>query len=339
MTAPVSGTRSLISTILTLKQLQQEDAKQQLLRDQLGVTRAATNEQMLGHLGALASSLPDAKVMLPHIESLAKSTGLDPEVLTTIFSNAVPGSDVTKSSVIAKGVKEAGDTINQPAAFSNLVGQQPSELGATGELNDLHKFLFQGAHQYLSSLPPEGKQAFGASVAQKVANGQTVGEALQDQLFAALPQEEQIAAIKIGKGLAPSASEIIQGRLGAARLKIDENIASANAAYQQAQIEAAMAEAQSKLKGTDLSKATELLKSIQVQQQFLTKQASTLTEEGKIQNIATLNSFYKQLRQIDPALGAYFQDVPVAPGKTPDLAAPGVGSAIIQTLRNKGGAP
>lgn len=326
MTAP-SGAQQLIQTILTIRGLQQQDATLALAREQFGLTKAATGEQMLGHIGALASSLPDPKVLLPHIDSIAGRTGLDPETLRTIFSSAVPGEAVTKSDVVARGAKAAGPAIEQPAAYAGLVGQQPGQL----QMDALSNLIFQGAHQYISGLPPEQRQTFNAGVASKVGMGQTLGEALNDQIFSHLPADQQADAVRIGKGLAPSAGEVIQGRLGAGNLALQQNIAAAEAAYHTMQVTAAMAEAKARLKGADLDKALSLIKNISDYQQFLTKNSGTFTEEGQVHNNAALNAMYKELQAVDPNVGSLFEPVDI----NKPLSATSPFGAFMQKVRQK----
>lgn len=321
------GAQQLIQTILTIRGLQQQDAAAALAREQFGLAKAATGEQMLGHIGALASSLPDPKVLLPHIESIASRTGLDPETLQTIFSNATPTESVTKSKVLARGVESAGTALDQPAAYSNLVGAQPGQL----EMDDLNKLIFQGAHQYIGALPPEQRKTFNAGVATKVGMGQTLGEALNDEIFSHLPKDQQAEAIRIGKGLAPNAGEIIQARLGAGNLALQQNVAAANAAYQTMQASAAMAEANARLQGKQKDDAIQLIKQIADFQQFLTKNSGTFTEEGQLQHTASLNAMYKELQKIDPHIGSLYEPVDI----TKPLSATSPFGAFMQKLRQK----
>lgn len=326
MTAP-SGAQQLIQTILTIRGLQQQDAAAALAREQFGLAKAATGEQMLGHVGALASSLPNPKVLLPHIESIASRTGLDPETLRTIFSNAAPGEAVTKGAAVARGAAAAGSAIDQPAAYAGLVGAQPGQL----EMDDLSKLIFQGAHQYIGALPPEQRKTFNAGVASKVGLGQTLGEALNDEIFSHLPPEQQTDAIRIGKGLAPSAGETIQARLGAGNLALQQNIAASESAYHTMQVTAAMAEANAKLKGKHLDDALTLIKNISDYQQFLTKNSGTFTEEGQVRNNAALNAMYAELQKIDPDVGSLFEPVDIAK----PLSATSPFGAFMQKLRQK----
>lgn len=327
MGTSVSPSQGLVQTILTIRGLQQQDAAAQLAREQFGLTQAATQEQMLGHLGTLASSLPDPKVLLPHVQELSQRTGLSPDVLTTIFSNAAPSASATTDAAVAAGVKNAGDSIDLPAAFAHLVGQQPGAL----EQDSLSKVMFQGAHQYLSNLPDDQRQLFNAGVATRLGQGQTLGQALQDQIFAALPKDQQQQAILIGKGLAPSAGEVIQGRLGAAKQALDENAAASNSAYQQMQIEVAKAEAQSKLNGPQLDKALTLIKNIGDFQQYLAKNSGTFTPLGQQQNNASLNAMYEELKSIDPQIGAMFEPVPT----DKPLSATSPMGAFLQKMRQQ----
>lgn len=326
MTAP-SGAQGLIQTILTIRGLQQQDAAAALAREQFGLAKAATGEQMLGHIGTLASSLPDPTVLLPHVQSIADRTGLDPATLTTIFSNAAPSEGVTKGAVVAKGVKAAGDAINQPAAYSNLVGAQPGGL----EQDAFHGLLARQATEWITSQPPEKQQMFKAGIASQLALGKSLGEATIDQTLAMMSPEEQKHIVEIGKGLAPTAGDVIQGRLGAGKLALDQNVAAANAAYQTMQATAAMAEANARLTGKTRDEAQALIKQISDYQQFLTKNSGTFTEEGQVRNNAALNTMYMELKKIDPQIGSLFEPVPI----DKPLSATSPFGAFMQKMRQK----
>lgn len=302
MTGP-SPVQSMIGTILQLKRFQLDEEAAALAEKQYGLGRAATTEQVTSGLRALASSVPDPKVFLPHVQELAGRTGLPEDLLNTIFSQSAPSTAVTRDAAVARGAGAAGTSLDASAASTQIAGAQPGELAQ----DDLQKLLFTGARSHFESLPPEQQQGFNRGVLTRVAKGQTMGEALNDELFAALPKEQQSLAVEIGKGLAPSAGDVIQGRLGTARLKLEENNQAAEAAYRQLQIDAAMAEAKNKLSGSQQSQALEVLKAIQNQQQFLSKNSGTFTEEGQIQQTAALNALYSQLKAIDPHIGGIFE--------------------------------
>lgn len=334
MTAPVSGSQGLIQTILTIKQLQSQEEAQRLAREQLGLSRsefelrqASTGAQLLGSLGQLASALPDAKKLLPHVASIAKRTGLDEATLNTIFSEAVPASDVTKAGVLQRGVAKAGGALEEPTAFANLAGVQPGQL----ELDDMNKLIFQGAHQWLSNLPDDKKKVFNARVATKLGSGMNLGDALNEEIMMNAPAEIQQQAAMIGARLAPSADAIVQGRLGAGNLALQTRLGEIDGAYKQAQVNVAMEEAKARFKAQPdkLQAATEVIKAISDLQQFQIKNSATLTPEGQEQQNATLNGLIDRLNQIDPELGKNFMKIDL---KQP-LAATGPLDAIRQSMR------
>lgn len=324
MTAPnTSGTQSLINTIMMIRQLQAQDFAQQLQTQQQALDRqrlsiaqaaeanteaatksqiASTGEQMLGHLGVLASSLPDPKVLLPHVQDIANRTGLDAETIKTIFENAAPDVAATRNAAIARGVDASGGAIDVPSAYAALTG---GGQGATS-LDQLHSTIFQGVQGYLQKLPPDQRKLFNAGVLQKIGTGQTLGEALNDQIFATLPPEQQQQAIQIGKGLAPSASEVIQARLGAGQLALQTNAQEVDAAYKTIQGQAALMEAQARLKGAAQEQAVQLIKQLTDYQQFLSKNSSTFTPQGQVEVNGGYNALIDKLSAIDPQVAKNF---------------------------------
>lgn len=324
MTSPIQG---MIQTILTIKQIQNQDAARALAERQFGLSEASTTEQVTSGLRALASSLPDPKVLLPHVQQLADRTGLPGDLLTDIFSNAAPSVDTTRSAAVARGARSAGTSLDQPAASVAITGQTPGGL----QSDALQEILQRGAQDYYNTLTPERQQGFNAAVLTRVGKGQTMGEALQDELFAALPEDQQQEAIKIGKGLAPSADSVIQGRLGAARLKLEENSQAAESAARQLQLQIAQTEADARLTGTEHDKVINILKAISDQQEFMARNSGTFTPEGQVQQNAALNSFYAELRKIAPSVGAIFEDLPL--DKTVTATSPF--GAFMQKVRQK----
>lgn len=324
MTSPIQG---MVATIINLKHLQLAQDAQDLAERQFGLSQAATTDQVTTGLRALASSLPDPKVLLPHVQTIAQRTGLPEDLVNTIFSSAAPNVSATRDRAVAQGAAQVGGALDVPAAYAGVVGEQPGGLASDA----LTQTLMRGAQDYLGKAPPDQQQSFHAGLLTRVAKGQTMGEALNDELFAALPKDEQSLAVQIGKGLAPSAQDIVQNRLGAAGLKIRENELAATSAYQQLQVSAALAEARSKLSGQQQERAIEVLKSIQNQQQFLSKNSGTFTPEGQIQQSAALNALYDELKKIDPEIGGIFQPIDTKTG----LTATSPFGAFFQKLRQQ----
>lgn len=303
MTSPIQG---MISTIIAIKQIQNQDAARDLAERQFGLAQASNTEQVTSGLRTLASSLPDPKVLLPHVQQFASRTGLPENLLTDILSNAVPGIDVTRGAAVSRGAQGLGTALDRPAATAAIAGTNESGLATDA----LQSMLTKGAQDFYQQLPPERQQGFHAAVLTRVGKGQSMGEALQDELFAALPPDQQENAVKIGKGLVPSADSTIQARLGAARLKLEENAQAAESAARQLQLQIAMTEADSKLTGAQHDKAINILKAISDQQEFMARNSGTFTPEGQVQQNASLNAFYEELKKIDPHLGSIFEPLP-----------------------------
>jgi hypothetical protein len=302
MPTPIS---EVVRTIVSLRQLQLQEAAQQLARHQGEVSAQSSFSSML-------PGLDDPNALLPHLSQFAQTTGLPEDVLQTIVQHTPASSSTTKSRAVQTGAAELGGGADQTSALVDLTGLTPGVYAT----DQLRRQLSQGASEYYGSLRPAERDAFHAGVLQNIATGQDVGTAatstaVADFMNRASPEvKDQI--IKIGKGLAPSASEDAQLQLGFANYRNNMRATEANIANESLRTQAALAEARAKLSGKAFDDANTLLEKRDALLQNMVKTSATLTPAGVQTLSETINAYNEQLRRIAPDIYGPSGTVPLS---------------------------
>lgn len=298
-----SPTGQLVQTIFNLRQLQQRDEAQKLARDAFGLNQqefaqqqASAQEAQVAQLTQILQNTQDPQALMQHIPEISQKTGYSEGLLKTLMQNVKPSTETTRAGVVSRGVASAGAAIEQPAAYSTLVGQQPGQLAG----DDYQKTLMEAAKEYYSTLPADKKAAFDQGVAQKAATGQKPGEAAIDLALAGLPKQQLTLAAQIGADLVPSASQDLQIKLGYAQLRVQQQEILAQSADREAAIMAGLREAQMRGKSEQSTKIVELLKELREAKAEGLNNASTYNKVGKTLNNATINVILEQLRMAAP---------------------------------------
>jgi hypothetical protein len=298
-----SPTGQLVQTIFNLRQLQQRDEAQKLAREQFGLqqsefgqNQASAQEAQVAQLTQILQNTQDPQALMQHIPELSQKTGYSEGLLKTLMQNVKPSTETTRAGAVSRGVAAAGGAIDQPAAYSTLVGQQPGQLSA----DTYQKTLMDAAKEIYSTLPADQKAAFDQGVAQKAATGQHPGEAAIDIALSHLPKQQLTLAAQIGANLVPGASQDAQLKLGYSQLRVQQQEIIAQSADREAAIMAGLREAQMKAKPEQTNKIVEILSQLRQAQSEALNNASTYTKIGKTINNATMNALLEQLRQIAP---------------------------------------
>ena len=322
MSSPISG---LIQTIVSLKEIQQRDAAAKLAREQFGLqeqefglNQAKAQESTIAMLQDLAHNVTDQSQLEPLIGPLAKHTGLTEDAVSKVLHSTPSSVATTTAAAVQSGAKQLAGSADVPAAQAAL-NAQPGALA----LDELHHQIFSGAGGYLDELKtknPKAYQDFNAQVAMKTGTGMSLGDAMIDSAVQNLSQSERNQLVRIGKGLAPSASETEQLRVAWAGKRLEQRQLDQMAANEDFHNSLALSEARTKLSGEGFKTVNELLKEKRTAVQDFIKGGPTLTEQGIEQQRATINGINAQLRAIAPDIfgpGGTAEAKDLKPGETP----------------------
>lgn len=292
-----SNIQGMLQTIIGLRNLQLQEAAQELQRRQ----------QQIGAIGqfqGLAQNTSDPSQLSSIIPRYSDVTGVDPSILGTIAKNTPPTTATTKSTAVASGARQLGGSMDVPAATQELGGMTP---GAAAR-DKLVAGLFGGTSDYYQGLSPEQRQGFHQGVLQATATGQDVGSAAMSTATADFmqraPKETRDEIIRIGKGLAPSASEQSQLQLGYARYRLDQRNIESSLAFEDIRTRAALMSAQGQLDKGAFQETNDILNKKAALVESWTKNAGsgTLTPAGMQEFRQLINSYNAQLRQAAPTV-------------------------------------
>jgi hypothetical protein len=320
MPSPISG---LLQTIIALRQLQMQQAAQELQREQLGISRQ--NSQLGAQQGfqSMLQGLDQPTSMMPFAGQYAQTTGLSQPNVETMIQHTPAASATTRSRSMQSGAQQLGGSQDVAGATQLISGQTPSET----ENDKLMKRILGETSDYYSTLTPEQRQGFHKGVLQRVTTGQDVGSAAasaaQEDFFSRANKETKDRIVAIGKGLLPSGSEDEQMRLGWARYRQEEKQLLDMADFRRMQLAASESEARQRLDAAAFKELDDLIKASSGLLEFGVRSSSTLTPEGMADFRQKYNAMNEQIRRIAPDIygpkGSHpIQDLPkgTMPGAT-----------------------
>lgn len=290
-----SNIQGLLQTIIGLRDLQLREAAQELQRKQQQVGA-------IGQFQQLAQNTSDPSQLSSIIPQFAQTTGLTPDVLNTMLSATPPTTATTRGRAIQQGAKQLGGSQDVAAATTELTGMTP---GATAR-DKLMEHLFGGTSDYYSNLNPQQQQGFHQGILQAVATGQDVGSAAMSMATADFmgraPKETRDEIVRIGKGLAPSASEQSQLQLGYAKYRLDARNIESSLAFEDIRTRTALLSAQAQMDKGAFQETNNILdkKAALVESWTKNSGSGTLTPAGMQEFRQTLNSYNAQLRAAAP---------------------------------------
>lgn len=304
-----TSTAELVRTIVSLKQLQLQEAAQKLAQQQ---GQVSATSQFTGML----PGLDDPSSILPHLQQFSQTTGLDPATLQTLVEHTPAASATTRSRAVQTGAaamspdQTAG--VDQSAALTDITGLTPGAYAS----DQLRSQLTRGAAEHYHGLTPGERVGFHSGVLQQIATGQDVGAAATSQAMADFmgraSQEVKDQIAKIGKGLAPSASEDAQLQLGFANYRNQMRQTEGMLANESLRTQAALMAARSQLNGKAFDDANTLLEKRDALLQFMTKNSGTLTPAGVQTHAQSINAYNAQLRAVAPGIFGAGGAVPLA---------------------------
>lgn len=290
-----SSIQGLIQTIIGLRNLQLQEAAQDLQRRQQQVGA-------IGQFQGLAQNASDPSQLSSIIPQFAQVTGVDEGVLGTIARSTPPTTATTKSRAVQQGAQQLSGSMDVAAASQELGGMSP---GAAAR-DRLSAQLFGGTSDYYSNLTSDQQQGFQKGVLQATATGQDVGSAAMSAATAdyigRAPKETRDEIVRIGKGLAPSASEEAQLQLGYTRYRLDLRNIESSLAFEDIRTRAALMAAQNAMDKGAFQETNDLLnkKAALVESWTKNSGSGTLTPAGMQEFQQTMNSYNAQLRRAAP---------------------------------------
>lgn len=302
MPTPIS---ELVRTIVSLRQLQLQEAAQQLAKQQGQVSAQ-------GQFAGMLPGLDDPSALQPHLDQFAASTGLPVDTLQTLISHTPAAAATTRSRIDQTAAAGMTPGQTQDAGMTDITGLTPGSYAA----DQLRKQLVSGAAHHYSTLSPGEQQGFHSGVLQQLATGQDVGAAASSQAVADFMQnatpEVRDQIVKIGKGIAPSASESAQLQLGFANYRNQMRATEANISNENLRTQAALMGAKASLSGKAFDDANTLLEKRDALLQFMTSKSAALTPAGVQSHAQTINSYNAQLRALAPGVFGPQGMVPLA---------------------------
>ena len=325
-----SKVAELMQTIIGLKEVQVREQAQQLAEQMAPFQQALVQSNVLGARQNILQGMTDPNAVAPYVDQFAQGTGLDPNAMGAVIHGTAPSPSTVVGGAMSAG--NAGGQFNEQAAAHGLTGQSVGDLSKDA----FFKTIFGSAQEYLGQMPADQRQQFISGVVQRAGTGQSLTEAAIDQAVMHLTPEERLQALKVGKGLAPSASEDAQIKLGYTNARIQDRQVTSQSAAQQLDAMVRMAEVNARLTGAKKDEVSNILiKRDELQQKLLTNSA-TLTDEGVQSTNAQLNGYNEMLRKMAPEIfgpkgTAPLIDIP----QNKTLGTTGVGQAIYQSVKAK----
>lgn len=309
---PLAG---MIQTIVALRRLQLDEAAQQLQQKQIAISQGnldlAMSQRPLNTIGALQGVLANTdnpSAFAPYAPQFAGQAGVSPDMISQFIQHTPAAATTTRSRAVQSGAAKAGGSLDQPAAYAAVAGATQGDLAR----DQLLSSIFGQAGDYYSSLTPEQKSPFVQGVLQRTATGQSMSEAAQDlaarDFFDRADQPTKDQIIKVGKGLAPSASEDAQIQLGWGNLRLGRDRMASDAALDTLKTKAALANAQGQLDAKAFEEVNQLITHRSELLTNMARNSATMTPEGIRSFAQQLNAFNAQIRNAAPQIYGTYRD-------------------------------
>lgn len=293
--------QGLIETMLRLKQLQFEEERNTLAREQLGVQKQqaevanrATRAQILGALQERLKNTTNPNAFIQHIPELSDLTGSSGQFLSTFIGGTPAARQTTVDAAAANAAIDPA--VARAGGVAAVTGQTP---GAHAQ-SMFDEAIFGNALRDFQGWAPERKQALAQRVISRQATGQSLGQIAEEEAYMMLTPEEKKQAARVGRQIAPSAQGDAQVRLGWAQLRAQERATLLSADIQQEQNRVALARVQAQNGQEAFNKASEILMARDALLRQLMEQRTTLTREGRRTANQQINKFNSMLRQVSP---------------------------------------
>lgn len=321
------GTQDLIRTILQLQQVRASMDAAQLAREQFGLEQQRSRlAGLAGVQGMLPGMSNPSAFVQQNVGELSDITGASPDALTSIAGQTPPSAATQRAGAAAAGAAGSTNPLDLASAY-NVYGS-PASATEDQLLHD----IFMGSRSELAKKTPDEKAQFFQQALSRTGQGMSLGAAALDQAVADLPPELRSQAAKIGKGLAPSASEDIQTRLGYAQLRNQSHYQQTSLALDELRIRAELDSHRQQFSAQAFKEVDDL---VQARAKFLVDAArtgQTLTPDGLETYRNQVNAYNARLRELAP--GVFGKG---APGELPDipkgsgLTVPGLGQQLDPT--------
>lgn len=304
---PERGIQGLIQTIVSLRQLQLQEAAQELQRQQVGISQGnlalAQSQRPLNTIAALQGVLghtDNPAAFSSYAPQFAQMGGVGTDMMQNIISHTPAAAATTRDRAVQIGAGQVD--LSRPAAFSALTGAGEGDLAR----DNLFAKMFGDTGDYYSSLPSDRKNPFVQGVLQKVGTGQSLTDAAKDvatsDYISHADKATRDLIAKIGLGQAPDASTDAQLRLGYERFRLDQRQFEFGAQMDELKLRAAAENSKHML---DAKAFEEVNNIIAHRSELLTnfmRNNPTMTPEGRRSYIEQLNAFNAQMRNAAPKI-------------------------------------
>lgn len=287
--------QGLVQTIVSLRQLQLQQAAQDLARRQQqasGITSFQNVAQNTADPSQLSSLLPQ----------FSQTYGVGQDVLGGILAGTPPSQAATRSRAVESGAKQLGGSQDVAAATAELSGLTP---GAAAR-DRLMASIFGGTGDYYSGLPAESQRGFQEGVLQQVTTGQDIGSAAMSSAAADFmkraPQATKDRIVEIGRGLAPSAPEAVQQQLGWANYRLSQRTNEMQLALEELRVRGSLTQAQSQLDKGAFQEVNDLIDKRSELLQKMSSTSATMTDYGVQAYVDQFNAYNQQLRAAAPEI-------------------------------------
>ncbi len=333
---PLQG---MIQTIISLRQLQLQEAAQQLQQQQIGISqgnldlaRGAAPLQGIAGLQGVLQRTDNPAAFSPYAPQIAQQTGMPADFVTQIMNQTPAATGTTQARAVQSGAAAAGGSLNANAAAVNLAGAQPGEINR----DRLLQSIFGQAGDVYSTMEPAAREGFLRGVIQRQGTGQSLSDAAEDLAVEDFlkradaadaanktPNATKDQIVKIGKGLAPNASSDAQIRLGWANYRQNERQLQTTSALEQLRTRASLENARATLDAKAFEETNNILAHRNDLLNTMSRTGATATPEGIRAYAEQLNAFNAQLRNAAPTIYGTYRDaqgnVVVAPGYLHDI--------------------
>lgn len=303
------GIQNLIQTIVQLGQLRATMDAQELAKQRFALEQRNTNAGILGSvLGELPGMQDPNAFVTGNSSELSNLTGASPELLASAARNIPSSAATQRAGAAARGAAGSGNELDIAAAHG--VFGSPASVAEDALMHD----IMTGSRGELGRMSPEDRASFMQESLSKVGTGMPLGQATLDALVARQPKDVQQHILEIGKGLAPSASEDAQMRLGYANLRASSIQHEMMAGLEELRLRGELEAHKGQMDAQAFKEADDL---VQQRSKFLVdavRTGQTLTPQGLESYRNQVNAYNAQLRRLVP--GVYG---PGAPGELKDI--------------------